>query len=94
MFLAIWRAQPIEVLILAVLLLHIGLALFSLYSRRSLRMPRPDSDHAAPPDAPARCDGAAPGLPTAGAEPAGDADRRNARTATRRRSAPAKAAHK
>ena len=43
MFLAIWRAQPIEVLILAVLLLHIGLALFSLYSRRSLRMPPADA---------------------------------------------------
>lgn len=38
-FLAIWRTQPIEGLFILSLLLHIGLALFALYSRRRLRMP-------------------------------------------------------
>lgn len=38
-FLSIWRSQPIEGLLLVSLLLHIGLAMFALYSRRSLRMP-------------------------------------------------------
>ena len=41
-FLAVWRDNPLEALLSITLLLHIGLGLFTLYSRRNLRLSVPE----------------------------------------------------